>query len=56
WCDLSVRSQQVVFVVPYRGGDEADEYWRWVREVKPPLPRGFRHRFHMAGIMLTLTV
>ncbi|CAM9447359.1 unnamed protein product [Laminaria digitata] len=49
-----VCCQQVVFVVPYKGGDEADEYWRWVQEVKPPLPRGFRHKFHRAAIMLKI--
>lgn len=46
-------SQQVVFVAPCKGGKKETElYWRWVEEVKPPLPRDFRHKFHMAAILL----
>lgn len=47
------RSQQVVFVAPCKGGQKETElYWQWVQEVKPPLPRNFRHNFHMAAILL----
>lgn len=46
-------SQQVVFVASCKGGKKETElYWRWVEEVKPPLPRDFRHKFHMAAILL----
>lgn len=46
-------SQQVVFVAPCKGGKKETElYWRWVEEVKPPLPRDFPHKFHMAAILL----
>ena len=48
-----LTSQQVVFVAPCKGGKKETElYWRWVEEVKPPLPRDFRHKFHMAAILL----
>ena len=47
------NSQQVVFVAPCKGGKKETElYWRWVEEVKPPLPRDFRHKFHMTAILL----
>lgn len=49
---LRLNSQQVAFVVPYKDGSEATKYWRWVQEIKPPLPKGFRGRFHMAAILL----
>eukprot|EP00752_Nemacystus_decipiens_P005307 g4814.t1 len=50
-----VCCQQVVFVAPCKGGKKETElYWRWVEEVKPPLPRDFRHKFHMAAILLKI--
>ncbi|CAM9890313.1 unnamed protein product [Ectocarpus fasciculatus] len=50
-----VCCQQVVFVAPYRGGGkEAELYWRWVQEVKPPLPKGFQRNFHNAAILLQI--
>lgn len=48
----SSTRQPVQYIVPYKDGKEAGKYWRWVEEVKPPLPRGFRHNFHMAAILL----
>ena len=42
-----------MFVAPCKGGKKETElYWRWVEEVKPPLPRDFRHKFHMTAILL----
>lgn len=40
-------------MAPNKGGKKETElYWRWVEEVKPSLPRDFRHNFHMAAILL----
>ncbi|CAM9224345.1 unnamed protein product [Hapterophycus canaliculatus] len=50
-----VCCQQVAFVAPCtRGKKEAELYWRWVLEVKPPLPRDFQRKFHMAAILLKI--
>ncbi|CAM9832407.1 unnamed protein product [Pylaiella littoralis] len=50
-----VCCEQVVFVAPNKGGKKETElYWRWVEEVKPSLPRDFRHNFHMAAILLKI--
>lgn len=50
-------SQQVVFVAPCKGGGkEAELYWRWVEEIKSPLPKGFQRNFHNAAILLQVRV
>ncbi|CAM9518428.1 unnamed protein product [Ectocarpus sp. 12 AP-2014] len=50
-----VCCQQVVFVAPCKGGGkEAELYWRWVDEIKPPLPKGFQRNFHNAAILLQI--
>lgn len=46
------ESAQICYMVPYKDGREAEAYWRWVQEAEPPLPRGFRDKFHMAAIYL----
>ncbi|CAM9874630.1 unnamed protein product [Phaeothamnion confervicola] len=40
--------------IPYADGREAQRYWAWVEEVKPPLPPGFACEFKAAAVILQM--
>lgn len=46
-CNCPLCGQIIKKVLPVDGGKEQELYWKWVLEVKPPLPdnfmKGFRH-------------
>ena len=37
-------------------GTEYEDYWKWVNEVKPPLPRGFKSKFKSTHVEVRVVV
>jgi hypothetical protein len=39
-------------ILPFANGEEKENYWKWVEEVKPELPPGFlRNWKHSAAVI-----
>jgi hypothetical protein len=45
WCACPLCMEMITKIITYDGGREANIYWDWVYEIKPPLPPNFAKRF-----------
>lgn len=46
FCNCPICAEVIKLILPHEGGREVEKYWKWVLEVKPPLPSGFVRSFH----------
>jgi len=44
WNFCSICNEQIKLALPH-SGNEVNEYWKWVEEVKPPIPLSFIKSF-----------
>lgn len=45
FCNCPICADIIKLILPHEGGGEVEKYWKWVLEVKPPLPSGFVRSF-----------
>lgn len=43
WCFCPICNDEIKKILPHTGHEE-DQYWAWVNEIRPVLPRGFQTR------------
>ena len=44
-----ISNEEIKIAIDHSGGDEVDEYWDWINEIKPHLPNGFLKSFKRNG-------
>ncbi|GMF65102.1 unnamed protein product [Phytophthora lilii] len=52
WCACPVCMADIRLILPHLGKEE-EKYWKWVLEIKPSLPSGFRQEFRETGRRLS---
>ncbi len=49
WTFCPLCNEEIKIAIDHSGGNEVDEYWDWIHEIKPQLPNGFLKSFKRNG-------
>jgi hypothetical protein len=52
WCFCPLCNGEIKKMSLYQTGNEEEDYWNWVNEIKPKLPHGFQHKIEKSKYYL----